>query len=76
MTGGRAQGGGAAAGNGGGAGVGSMQRKHSGLESMQSIEHALADSQRPQSVHDAMDAAVAAHQQRNSYSSLAGNKRK
>lgn len=68
ITGGRDQQG------GGGGGMNGMQRKHSGLESMQSIEHALADAQRPQSVHDAMDAAVAAmHQQRNS---LAGNKRK
>ncbi|KAH7619140.1 hypothetical protein Ndes2526B_g06092 [Nannochloris sp. 'desiccata'] len=58
----------------------SMQRKQSGLESMQSIEHALSDvaphqPARPQSVHEAMDAAVEAMQaqQRNG---LAGNKRK
>lgn len=71
ITGGRGHEG---SGGAGGGGMNGMQRKHSGLESMQSIEHALADSQRPQSVHDAMDAAVAAiHQQRGS---LAGNKRK
>ena len=63
-----------------------MQRKNSGLESMQSIEHALADTQRRgaaaasnggdagaggNSMHDAMDAAVRAVQP-----TLSGSKRK
>jgi hypothetical protein len=60
-------------------GAGSLQRKTSGLESMQSIEHALSDvvphqPARPQSVHEAMDAAVEAMQQQRN--GLSGNKRK
>lgn len=69
-------------GSGGGSG-GGLQRRQSGLDNMQSIEHALTDSQRPQSVHDAIDAAVAAvGQQENNVdqglmrSGLAGTKRK
>lgn len=67
--------------NGGGGGA--LQRRQSGLDNMQSIEHALTDSQRPQSVHDAIDAAVAAvgHQEGDAdqgfqRSGLAGTKRK
>lgn len=60
--------------------AGSMQRKQSALETMQSIEHALSDVAphriaRPQSVHEAMDAAVEAMQAQQR-SGLAGNKRK
>jgi Calmodulin binding protein-like len=60
---------------------GGMQRKQSGLECMQSIEHALSDvaphqPARPQSVHEAMDAAVEAMRAQQKSNGLAGNKRK
>ncbi len=63
-------------------GAGNMQRKQSGLECMQSIEHALSDvvprqPTRPQSVHEAMDAAVEEMQaQQQRANGLAGHKRK
>ena len=59
--------------SGGNPGAGSFGRKSSGLESMQSIEHALADVQRPTTVHEAIEAAVA---EVNRSQGLAGSKRK
>jgi hypothetical protein len=55
---------------------GGIVRNQSGLESMQSIEDALADSQQnTQSVHDAIDAAVAAVNRTSMRQTLAGSKR-
>ena len=77
--------------SGGNSNGGSMQRKNSGLESMQSIEHALAGTQREHGVvidvHSAMDAAMDAirqqqeqqqqqQQQQQARSTLIGTKRK
>lgn len=63
--------------SGGGTGLGgatSLQRRHSGLESMQSIEVALADVQRPPNMHDAIDAAV--REVTRGGGTLSGSKRK